>query len=91
MRPINLLQNAIDRANESKNFRQNKLVATLEVNAMNNSVAIHLNGEPVLTVKAKNMTEAYLDIESWLIIAAMSIYKDIRLDIDEGTLKAIPK
>lgn len=91
MRPINLLQNAIDRANESITFKKNKLVATLEVNAINSEVAIYVNGEPVLVIKDKNMTEAYLEIEKWLVIASVSIYKDITLYVTDGELKAIPK
>lgn len=91
MKAIDLLQRAIERANGSTNFKKNHLVASLELNPLNNEVAIYLNGKPVLVVKAKNMTEAYLDIESWLVIASMSIYKDVSLHVTDGELKAIPK
>lgn len=83
---ISILYDAIEVANQSKQFKNASIKASIEINAINNTVNILNKDEIIMSVKAKNISSAYTEIIKWLLIAGVPIFNDMHIHITDGEI-----
>ena len=88
---LNILYQAIEKANESKQFIDSGISLTLDVNAFNFTVRLMDGEQEVMRAHDSKISTCCIEILKWIIIANVPIFKNMFISIDNGEVKVISR